>query len=374
MDRYDIKPNNYYTITAPKVDYIWIFKDNGGCSGQGVGGICTYKSGVEQYYSDSVNFGKAFDNWYGKEIINDATPEEIAWLDLCIANNKYIDKPVLDKETLLKEAKERYPKNSIIKFLDGRTFKCSGNFFGYSGGQLYVNGNSSNFRDIVYKDGVWAAIVEQEFVFPEYWYIVVTKENKDVLCRWRGNVNLKPGHITGWYKGLIEGGSKEHNYSITDDDGWGEEITFEQFKEHVLKKPIFEVGDTVEVLDTEDVRRWGNGHEAIGKTLILDSVAVECLNKGYETSIDDNKYSVSYKPSDLKIVKKNKVKQLKTSKNECKQDNKEDSSNLQRVNQSIRRTSSSRRARLAGSKEQVKLRGAISGNKKRPSFSNSRAF
>ena len=239
--------------------------------------------------------------------IKEATPEQKAHLNACIAADKYVDKPNITKKDLIAEAKRRYPAGS--KF------------------------DNSNLRlNCSY------LIEKSEFEILSGEVIIKAK-------------NLKSG--CGWY-------------TLYKDGKWADTVE---------ENPIFEVGDTVEVLDTLRLRKWNRGAKAIGHTFTLGNTDIERLNvKGYCYEAGKNTYSINYKLNDLKIIKKNKVKQDKVKKDEYKDNNKKDSSNLQRVNQSIRGASSSRRARLASSKEQVKFGGTISGNQKRPSFSSTRAY
>jgi len=88
----------------------------------------------------------------------------------------------------------------------------------------------SNYPDLMKKD---------TFVLPEFWYVVVTKENQKVLQEWRFpkkdfDLNDYIGGIVGISPKFPNG--KNHNPSPN--DSWGEgsiEITFEQFQQYVLK-------------------------------------------------------------------------------------------------------------------------------------------
>jgi hypothetical protein len=80
----------------------------------------------------------------------------------------------------------------------------------------------------------------EEFVLPEQWYVRVTKENIDTLCKWRfgkhGSANdLQIGYVVGWSKFFVSSGQKEHNPTPGNYFG-NTEITFEQFKKYVLKQ------------------------------------------------------------------------------------------------------------------------------------------
>lgn len=111
----------------------------------------------------------------------------------------------------------------------------------------------SNHPDLIKKD---------TFVLPEYWYVVVTKENKEILSRWRFNnqpcLNLD-GYIGG-IVGLLPKYPNSRNHNTSKDKDWNRsiEITFEQFKTHILKESTMntfglKVGDP---LPKEVIREW----------------------------------------------------------------------------------------------------------------------
>lgn len=76
---------------------------------------------------------------------------------------------------------------------------------------------------------------------PKNWHVVVTEENQEVVSTWRGVGNLRIGKIVGMTlgkNGILE---KGHNSSgdIVCDTGYynfGEEKSFEWFKENILKE------------------------------------------------------------------------------------------------------------------------------------------
>lgn len=81
---------------------------------------------------------------------------------------------------------------------------------------------------------------EPEFVLGKIWHIKVTEENQNIVSEWRftdTSKKLNIGYVTGMYNWNGEGRRifKEHN-SYKDDNNWGDEITFEQFKKYVLKQ------------------------------------------------------------------------------------------------------------------------------------------
>lgn len=85
----------------------------------------------------------------------------------------------------------------------------------------------------------------EEFVLPENWWVRVTEENKEVLNKWRGIECLQIGQLTGMCKQASGNITKEHNpVASTKSLGkygfdFGEEITYEQFKQYVLMEKEF---------------------------------------------------------------------------------------------------------------------------------------
>jgi len=78
------------------------------------------------------------------------------------------------------------------------------------------------------------------FQLPEFWYVVVNKDNLTSLSKWRfdeHDLKLSVGQVVGWCRTSWSGfiGSKEHSNKNIDAD-FGQEITFEQFKQYVLKQ------------------------------------------------------------------------------------------------------------------------------------------
>lgn len=115
---------------------------------------------------------------------------------------------------------------------------------------------------------------ENKFVLPEKWYIIVNEENKIKVNNWyfNGDTFLKPYlHICGMVKqyGSIEKGYNELP-NIKNGDGndssydFGIEITFEQFKEHVLKdipKPEYDPKDVAFKNEFETKCGWNKMNE-----------------------------------------------------------------------------------------------------------------
>lgn len=104
--------------------------------------------------------------------------------------------------------------------------------------------NKYEYPVISFKE--WQSLPDEEFVLPEKWYIIVNEENKIKVNNWycNGDTFLKPYlHICGMvkqYGSIVKGYNELPN--IKNGDGndssydFGFEITFDQFKEHVLKE------------------------------------------------------------------------------------------------------------------------------------------
>lgn len=98
--------------------------------------------------------------------------------------------------------------------------------------------------------------LKEEFVLPEKWCIKLTEENVETLGKWRTDGILKdPRYVKeGFYLHTPMSGRKGYNEPSKHPDYT--EITFEQFKQHVLKKsPVLEtpkeenyVGRTIKAL------------------------------------------------------------------------------------------------------------------------------
>jgi len=86
----------------------------------------------------------------------------------------------------------------------------------------------SNHSDLIKKD---------TFVLPEKWCVKVTDDNKEFLSNWR----KAGGDVSDGY---IKGGVDENSVSLRGlwirEPGKNTEITFEQFKIHILKESIME--------------------------------------------------------------------------------------------------------------------------------------
>lgn len=79
--------------------------------------------------------------------------------------------------------------------------------------------------------------VKDDFVLPEKWYVVVTKENKDLVSKWKFNseipIRFQEGCIAGFCKN-----SKTKEWDLKVTSNWINEITTEQFRKYVLGEKI----------------------------------------------------------------------------------------------------------------------------------------
>lgn len=77
-----------------------------------------------------------------------------------------------------------------------------------------------------------------QFVLPEIWYVRVTEENQEVLSKWRQICPVYTGNIVGMCKLINENCIKKGHTASGRTKGktydFGEEITFEQFKQEIL--------------------------------------------------------------------------------------------------------------------------------------------
>ena len=74
--------------------------------------------------------------------------------------------------------------------------------------------------------------------FHKIWYVIVTEDNIEILGKWRFNGEVPsrflPGAVVGVHPNYPN--DKDWNNSYTND--WINEITFDEFKLHILKEDI----------------------------------------------------------------------------------------------------------------------------------------
>lgn len=105
---------------------------------------------------------------------------------------------------------------------------------------------------------------EESFVLPSKWCIKLTEENVKTLGDWRSSGPLKDKRYVeeGWYLHTPKHGAKGYNEYIRDPDYT--EITFEQFKQHVLKEsPVVETPKEIDMkaIQKEAKKRFPIGCE-----------------------------------------------------------------------------------------------------------------
>ena len=169
----------------------------------------------------------------------------------------------MSEKELNEEAKRRYPIGSKIKSLSGDSFVLGGYYFTFHNSNK-LGASSEITRQILYDNGDWAKIENEEFVLtdiemkteiPEEWFIKITKENHEELGLWRedgqcGNMksDAKPsGYILSNYMGKkgYWSQSAPHNYK---------EITTEKFRKYILN--IEETSIEKEIIERKTINLW----------------------------------------------------------------------------------------------------------------------
>lgn len=146
-------------------------------------------------------------------------------------------------ETLLKKAKRLYPNGTrYIPIGSQCELQIDNEIFIESRFGIHLEGG----RGWLFFNSKWAKIIEPEFTLPENWHIVITAENQEIVSkRYYDNGFLVPiSNICGNTKCNNRGITKGHNFKNMVKSGnmlrydFGTEITFDQFKKHVLIKNI----------------------------------------------------------------------------------------------------------------------------------------
>lgn len=86
--------------------------------------------------------------------------------------------------------------------------------------------------------------IEFDFVLPKKWYVKATRENESILREWRG------GNHTGWEENLVM--ISDMCWCETEEVKGYTEITFEQFKQYVLKESNME--EEIEGYKIKDIK------------------------------------------------------------------------------------------------------------------------
>lgn len=226
--------------------------------------------------------------WYYSDIdrtFKEATPEEKQWLNVCIAENKFVEKDyalrgydmygnALKSEVTSEEIVKATSSVELVvgnwyelhvnderwifKFLEfkkpnevwntGLSATPDDNCVNRSKVSGYLTGKLENCKPADMEE-VYRLFPEErpkeEFVLPEKWCIKVTNNNRDVLTKW---VISKPdfdncSNYTPIRKWITSNSGYDKSYQKWTEDipKSYEEITFEQFKKYVLKEEPKEI-------------------------------------------------------------------------------------------------------------------------------------
>lgn len=144
----------------------------------------------------------------------------------------YFFQEVPEIEYLLQKAKKDYPIGTVVNSVYGLNKVKLINLPFIRWNEIHCKIDMGDCT--IYSENKWAKIVKDEFVLPDEWFILLTKENEQIVHNWKCEntgykANIKAnGEDSISYYGTWS--SKKHfkssNYT---------EITFEQFKTHVLK-------------------------------------------------------------------------------------------------------------------------------------------
>jgi hypothetical protein len=149
------------------------------------------------------------------------------------------------KELLLEEARKRYKLGDKVMSNYNQVFVITNidNFTVDKFGSVYHN----NGKNIIFDNNKWAEIVEQpkkvkqdEFVFPEFWYIEVNEKSLDAINKHRLTDFKIPIKLNEWaYYGISSySWDRIQAYNTIPKDAV--KITLEEFKKYVLKETLAE--------------------------------------------------------------------------------------------------------------------------------------
>jgi len=277
----------YYAIGGDKSDNDYVFKNYN--KGGYYEYICIQKR-TSLYYKDDLT--KSFD-WGGWKL-RLATPEEKHWLKACIKANEFIDKETALKDFNMND-QDKYWRVALVDGCQGIDGSKKGDIFKSKSNGQWSKLNKNDYHYVLsdnlqskpftsLKEAQAFSDSMKEFVLPEYYKIRVTKESKKALGEWRtgGELSINtndgyccngPNTTIGYHCAIEQDGHKKYT-----------EITFNQFKEYVLKEEVkddskFKVG------------RWykniGSDNSYIVRFNGIDDTGCFCTNTGY---IDNGKY------------------------------------------------------------------------------------
>lgn len=226
--------------------------------------ICKFEkmrgsSRMSGYYISNMNGEWEFKHstpWIIGRTVVDATKEESEWLEACIKADKFIHLDDFRKSNEI-SIKPRFKAGDDVVIcskeddIDGNGFMnkdySTEQIDGVSERQFQILRYIEHNGNIYYEYGGYyikescLRLIESkadkkmesdEFILPEKWCIKVTKENVEALGRWRRAGRISNGidgyclsfyrDVVGWYTNEVSPEFKE--------------ITYEQFKKHVLKQ------------------------------------------------------------------------------------------------------------------------------------------
>jgi len=200
----------------------------------------------------STTSPRYYKRWTANRFIADmieATPEEKHWLETCIKADQFVSYEEAMK-TFIPEYVEcislTYPNMKDINFGEiGKIYKVLN--YNYSISDMTINEYFLSVGKERFKPSTKEAydaqfvVKEPEFVLPEIWWVRITKKNLKDISKFL-DFNLSKNSI-----GLIAGMVKSHrNGAITKGynstpitsygSTFGNEITYDQFKQYVLKE------------------------------------------------------------------------------------------------------------------------------------------
>ena len=181
-----------------------------------------------------------------------ATPEEKHWLNTCIEQDKFITFEEAMKTFIpeyiecIASVTDSFTENKIYKI---ENFDNNRNF--------NILDNDNDLRRLLMTGGLWSfkpstkeaydaqfVIKEPEFVLPEKWYVKdISKNEIDIVCEYGNkmwstpNYNCKTWKPTTLAKILVGNYSSGRPFFVNNDFLHNHtEITFDQFKQYVLKE------------------------------------------------------------------------------------------------------------------------------------------
>lgn len=121
-------------------------------------------------------------------------------------------------------------------------------------------------------------IIEEDFVLPDTWYVIVTDENKEVLQNWRFKKDFRNvfniGSIVIWdYDRYTGSYDKTHSAILSyERHPNSKEITFEQFKKYVLKQSNMKEIIGYKLIKPEYIKAVNIILDSIGNVLFKDGI------------------------------------------------------------------------------------------------------